>query len=274
MACSIARLRPPPAARLGPIAARIVAVTLARFYAPDLDPTQVEVTLSPDESHHLVRVMRLVRGDHVAVFDGRGLEFRGRVHRADRQSATVAILDPVDATPEPAVPITLVQAVLKGDKMDAIVRDATMAGVARMTPIVTEHSLVSLSTIHKARAIDRWQRIAVASAKQCGRTRLPIITPPVRFADWINQAFDGVRLLLVEPSAVSGRVPNLARLRHEDAPRAAACLVGPEGGWAGLERDSAIAAGCRPFSLGSLTLRADAVPVVAVSLLRFAFDDL
>ncbi len=65
---------------------------------------------------------------------------------------------------------------LKGDKMDGVVRDATMAGVAQIMPVVTERSLVGRSVLKGAH--ERWQRIAVASAKQCGRARLPAIDPP------------------------------------------------------------------------------------------------
>ncbi len=77
-----------------------------------------ETRLPADESHHLVRVMRLVAGDEVAVFDGRGHEFQARVVLADRRGATVMIGDPIATVSDPDVSTVLVQAVLKGDKMD------------------------------------------------------------------------------------------------------------------------------------------------------------
>ena len=157
---------------------RIDFVTRPRFYVPGLDPTRPETILPSDESHHLVRVMRLAVGDEIAIFDGEGHEFQARVVRADRNAAAVAIGEPILGTPEPAVPTVLVQAVLKGDKMDAVVRDATMAGVARIAPIVTERSLVGLNTLARGHAHERWQRVAVASAKQCRRARLPAIDAP------------------------------------------------------------------------------------------------
>jgi RsmE family RNA methyltransferase len=95
------------------------------------------VTLPRDESEHLTRVLRLGAGDMVAVFDGRGHEFTARVVRADHRDARVQIVARVDAAAEPGVALTLAQAVLKGDKMDDIVRDAVMLGVRAVQPLVT-----------------------------------------------------------------------------------------------------------------------------------------
>jgi 16S rRNA (uracil1498-N3)-methyltransferase len=246
------------------------SLTYPRFYAPDLDPSRTETTLSPEESHHLVRVMRLVGGDPVSIFDGRGLEFEGRVVRVDRNAAIVSLDRPAATAPPPPVPTTLVQAVLKGDKMDGVVRDATMVGVTRVIPIITERTLVKRSSLERAHARERWQRIAISSAKQCRRAALPSIDPPLRFLDWLEAPGDGRRLLLVEPSADDGAVPIRAALSGE--PAAVTCAVGPEGGWTAEEQQTAEAAGCALASLGSMTLRADAVGLVAVSLIHFALD--
>jgi 16S rRNA (uracil1498-N3)-methyltransferase len=242
-----------------------------RFYAPGLDPSQAEVTLSSDESHHLVRVLRLVAGDEIAVFDGLGREFQARVSRADRNGALVTIGAPIATAPDPTVPTTLVQAVLKGDKMDGVVRDATMAGVDRVVPVVTERSLLGRSVLKGAH--ERWQRIAVASAKQCGRARLPAIDPPQPLRVWLDAPFDGRRLLLAEPSSSDDHIQTLRAGLGGLVPPRVACLVGPEGGWSASEREDAKAAGCILVSLGSMTLRADTVGLVAVSLVNFAFED-
>ena len=172
------------------------------------------------------------------------------------------------------MPTVLVQAVLKGDKMDGVVRDATMAGVARIVPVVTDRSLVGLSALGRAHAHERWQRVAVASAKQCRRARLPAIDPPRPFREWLESPFDGRRVLLVEPSSDAHETSvRCAPPSRAPAPPSVACIVGPEGGWSAEKRDAAVAAGCVLASLGQMTLRADAVGLVAVSLVNFAFED-
>jgi 16S rRNA (uracil1498-N3)-methyltransferase len=246
-------------------------ITRPRFYAPGLDPSGNETTLSSEESHHLVRVMRLTAGDEVSVFDGRGHEFQARVVRADKSGAVVALGQALATPAEPAIAVVLVQAVLKGHKMDGVIRDATMAGVARVTPVVTERTLIGLTALDRAHAHERWQRIAISSAKQCRRAWLPEIEAPCTFQDWLGRPFDGLRVLLAEPSAERELVePMRGVLTVPTRPTAVACVVGPEGGWSPAELDAAIASGCMLASLGSMTLRADAVGLVAVSIVNFA----
>jgi 16S rRNA (uracil1498-N3)-methyltransferase len=247
-------------------------VTRPRFYVPGLDPSRDETVLPSDESHHLVRVMRLAAGDEIAIFDGQGHEFQARVVRADRKGAAVAIGEPILTTPEPAVRTVLVQAVLKGDKMDAVVRDATMAGAARIVPVVTERSLVGLNALARGHAHERWQRVAVASAKQCRRARLPAIDHPESLTEWLEAPFDGRRLLFVEPSSDAYGVQPMRAALAGPVPPAVACIVGPEGGWSATEQAAAVSEGCVLASLGQMTLRADAVGLVAVSIVNFAFE--
>jgi 16S rRNA (uracil1498-N3)-methyltransferase len=247
-------------------------VTRPRFYVPEIDPAN-DVVLPPDESHHLVRVLRLGRGDEVGVFDGRGREFLARVERVDRQATRLRIVDALPALPDPVVPIVLVQAVLKGDKMDGVIRDATMAGVRRIVPITTERSVTRLSSLTRGRAVDRWHRIAISSAKQCRRARLPSIETPMSIEAWLDSPFDGVRLLLSEPGTESREVRSLRAALAGRRPAAVACVIGPEGGWSAAEREASIRAGCVAVTLGPMTLRADAAGLVAVSLVSFALDE-
>jgi 16S rRNA (uracil1498-N3)-methyltransferase len=204
------------------------------------------------------------------VFDGRGHEFEGHVVRVNRNAAVVSLDRPVAPLPPSPVATTLVQAVLKGDKMDDVVRDATMVGVHRLIPIVTERTLVKVSALERAHARERWERVAVSSAKQCRRASLPTIDSPRPFLDWLKTPPDGPRMLLVEPSADDGALPLKEVLSGE--PAVVACAVGPEGGWTVEEQEQAAAAGCALTSLGPMTLRADAAGLIAVALINFAFD--
>lgn len=243
-------------------------VALARFFVPLLEPGARETALPAEEANHLTRVLRLGVGDEVSIFDGRGHEFRARVTSAARGKVRVETLEPITPAPEARVPLTLVQAVLKGDKMDAVVRDATMMGVAAIEPIITAHTIARV----KEEQNDRWIRIAVASAKQCRRAVVPAVAAPRRFADWLPESVHGLRLILVEPAA-GGQLSSL-RLLENHAAGSLAVVVGPEGGWSPDERAQAERAGCIAVTLGGLTLRADAVAVTAISIARFALRDL
>jgi 16S rRNA (uracil1498-N3)-methyltransferase len=242
-------------------------VTLPRFYFPLLDLASPEGVLPEEEAHHLTRVMRLAKGDDIAVFDGRGREFRARVMSAGRGRVRVALLDPISPAPEARVPLTLAQAVLKGDRMDAVIRDATMMGVSAIEPIITSRTIA-----RSPRDTRRWARVAVASAKQCRRAVVPAIAAPCSFADWLIASAHGSRLLLVEPAADGIQTCSL-RVLEDHSPGSLALIVGPEGGWTVEEQRQAERAGCIAVTLGPLTLRADAVAIAALAIARFALRD-
>jgi len=243
-----------------------------RFFTPALDPGDETVTLPRDEAEHLTRVLRLGVGDTVAVFDGRGHEFLARVVGADRRDARVQLLSRIEATHEPTVALTLAQAVLKGEKMDDIVRDAVMLGVAAIQPLVTKRTEITVAALRGAR-VDRWKRVALASVKQSRRAVLPDIRTPLTLESFLEEPAPALMLMLVEPGANVEAEP-LSALRREPLPSDASLLVGPEGGWA--EEEIAIARDrrVRPITLGHRTLRADAVPIAAISVLQFLWGDL
>jgi 16S rRNA (uracil1498-N3)-methyltransferase len=169
------------------------------------------------------------------------------------------------------VPITLVQAVLKGEKMDDVVRDAVMLGAAAVQPIVTKRTEVTVAALVRGARVDRWRRVALASAKQSRRAVLPEIRMPLTFDNYLDEPPPALQLMLVEPDASASTAP-LAVLRHEQPPADAALLIGPEGGWEAREWIAAASRGIRLVSLGPRTLRADAVPVAAMSVLQFLWD--
>ena len=246
----------------------------ARFHVPDARASGDLVSLSEEEAQHLVRVLRLGVGAAVRVFDGQGHEFDAVVDTAGKPGVTVRVGAPREPAPEPRLVLTLAQAVLKGDKMDDVVRDAVMMGVAAIQPIVTERTEVSLAVLERGSRQARWQRIAVSSAKQCGRAVVPMVALPIAFDALLDALktfkVPGPALLFTEPAAARDAVP-LTELTSV-APREATLVVGPEGGWtpAEIERASSSSTqvgACRLVTLGGRTLRADAVPMVAIAAL-------
>src|SRR3954468_21019443 len=244
-----------------------------RFFAPALDPGDETVLLPRDEGEHLTRVLRLGVGDTVAVFDGRGHEFLARVASVLRRDVRVEILSRVEPAAESAVALTLAQAVLKGDKMDDVVRDAVMLGVAAIQPVVTRRSETTVAALLKGARLERWRRGALASVKQPPRAGLPEIRLPLTLEVALAEPAGGLRMMLVEPTA-GAPVEPMSALQRAPAPSDATVFVGPEGGWAAEECAAAMAHGVRLMSLGPRTLRADAVPVAAISVLQFLWNEI
>jgi 16S rRNA (uracil1498-N3)-methyltransferase len=244
---------------------------LHRFFAPTLDPGDEAVTLPKDEGEHLTRVLRVAVGDTVSVFDGRGREFLARVLSADRRDVRLQPIARVEPPPESRVKFLLAQAVLKGDKMDEVVRDAVMLGVAAIQPLVTKRSETTVAALLRGNRVDRWQRVALASTKQSRRAVLAEVRMPLTLETYLDEPLEDLRLLLTEPQAGSAAEP-LGVLRSVPVPRDVSLVVGPEGGWAESEWRLSVEKGARPITLGARTLRADAVPVAAISVLQFLWE--
>ena len=244
-----------------------------RFFAPALDPGDETVVLPREEGEHLTRVLRIGVGDTVAVFDGRGHEWLGRVVSALRRDVCVQLVSRATPAAEPQVALTLAQAVLKADKMDDVVRDAVMLGAAAIQPIVTKRTEATVAALVRGARVERWRRVALASVKQSRRAVLPDVRVPLTLETLLDEPASALRLMLVEPGAAA-QVGSLSEIQKAPAPADAMLLVGPEGGWTEQECASAAAKGVRLVTLGHRTLRADAVPVAAISVLQFLWGDL
>ncbi len=239
-----------------------------RFFAPDLTDSSRDVTLPAGESTHLTRVLRLAEGADVEVFNGRGLVRAGVVGRASPHATVVVAGAALVAAPEPPAPLVVVQALLKGDAMDAVIRDATVLGACDIRPVAATRSNVPARAAAAAR--DRWTRVAIAAAKQCGRAVLPRIAGVRPLADVLAEVPGDapVRLWLTEPSASRGDsavvpVP----------PQGTCVAIGPEGGWTREEIDASRGAGWQAWTMAPVTLRAEQVALAALSVIRYAWDD-
>ena len=204
--------------------------------------------------------------------DGTGHDYTVRLERVGEGEATGTILGVATPAVESPLPITLVQGIPKGDKMELIVRAATELGVARVVPALTERTIVRLEPARWRERARRWQRVAKEAAKQSRRAVIPEVEAPGPLDAALGRAADAVlRLCLWE-----GEAPPLARILDSlDAPPAtAAVLVGPEGG---LGRDEVVRARARGWqvaSMGPRILRTETAGPALIAILQHRWGDL
>jgi 16S rRNA (uracil1498-N3)-methyltransferase len=202
----------------------------------------------------------------VQVFDG-----AGRTVTAELTAGTdpvLAIRTDVDVA-LPRVPVTLVQALPKGRKMDLIVEKATELGAARIVPTITERAISRPAGRSRAEKQARWQRVASTAARQCGTAHVPEVLPVSSFADALAAA-SSCSLFLVaslQPDAVPLR-DALAPCR-QDPPARVAMLIGPEGDLTPGELEMATQAGAVRVSFGSLVLRVETAALYGLSVLAY-----
>lgn len=201
--------------------------------------------LDASSSHHLLRVLRAAPGTVVQVFDGSGREQEARLEAVEEDRARLVAASPVREVDAPDRHLIL--AVLKGPAMELAIRLATEAGATTIHPFLARRSVAT------GDRRDRWDRIAEAACKQCGRPDLPHILPPAPLAEVLLR-LDGVPLRVAAPGA--------APLAAVDGP--AGIVVGPEGGLTEAEVSAVLASGGQPTGLGRWILRAESAALAAV----------
>jgi 16S rRNA (uracil1498-N3)-methyltransferase len=244
-----------------------------RFYSPPADIVGSAVTLSAEETHHLIRVLRLTPGDDAFVFDGCGREYRCRFRGVENHLARLDVQDELDDIVESPIRLTLAQALAKGEKFDLIVQKATELGVTSLVPLITRYSEVRTQDQPSARRGERWRRISLEALKQCGRRTLVDISAPRTLDEFLRS--DGPvsdRWLLVFNER--GGKPIREALAGVSKQHEIAALIGPEGGWSETELELLKQAGSTEVTLGPRILRTETAAIVAVTLILQTAGDL
>jgi 16S rRNA (uracil1498-N3)-methyltransferase len=233
-----------------------------RFFVDAIRAGSAE--LRGDDARHLTRVLRAHPGQLYEITDSQRA-YLAEISEARADIILFRVLDPVES-PELAVSITLLAALIKFERFEWVIEKATELGVERILPVQTARSEKGLLAA-AAKRTERWARIAKESSQQSRRLRAPAILPAARFDAALSMA-PGHRFMLDEAAA-----PPLLRVLPSPAERSTnvALLAGPEGGWTEDERHEAITAGWQPASLGPYILRTETAVAAAIAIVANAW---
>ncbi|EPL14391.1 16S rRNA (uracil(1498)-N(3))-methyltransferase [Pseudomonas sp. CF161] len=236
---------------------------LSRFFI-DAPLSLGEHPLPEAQAHYIGRVLRMAEGDALQVFDGSGMEFRGTLLEVGKKRVTVRLDECFAGQVESPLQIHLGQGLSRGERMDWAIQKATELGVSEITPIFSERCEVRLKDERADKRLMHWRQVAISACEQCGRSRVPVIHPPLLLADWIKQTQAELKLVLH---------PVAEPLVSHAKPASLAFLIGPEGGLSDAEVEQAHGAGFLPARLGPRVLRTETAPVVALAVAQQLWGD-
>lgn len=216
--------------------------------------------LEPAERHYLVDVRRLSSGDQVEIFNGQGLAAQGEL--VQDSSGWAVALRSLPAETESGPQVHLGVALLKGRKLDDVVRMVTEIGVATIEPFFSERSIPRPHGKNLDLRLMRWRQIAIAAARQSGRNSVPSLSLVRPLEELLACGTPSARAILHEHA--QGRT--LAEFLATRTERRLLILVGPEGGFSSNEIARAQVAGFEEVRLGSLVLRAETAAVVGAAI--------
>ena len=240
---------------------------LTRCYVPGPLAAGDTRQLPQEVATHVARVLRARAGQLLTLFDGRGGEYDATIVQIDRRGVQVRIELHRAIERESPLPVTLLQALARGERMDFIVQKATELGVAAIVAMGGDRSVVRLDGAGLARRCEHWRAVAISACEQCGRNRVPTISHAADLASACGEVdATSVRLLLA-PDADQ----TLIAVTRQAARIALA--VGPEGGFSDEELSLAQQQGFTFCRLGPRMLRAETAPLAALAAIQAVAGD-
>ncbi|MBC8014959.1 MAG: 16S rRNA (uracil(1498)-N(3))-methyltransferase [Sporomusaceae bacterium] len=232
---------------------------------------QAEMSIQGQDAHHISKVLRLQVGDGIIVVAPDGSAGTVQISDISIDKVMLVLQETIAEEKEAPVDVYLAQGLPKSDKMDYIVQKAVELGIKGICPMEAEHCVVQYDEAKKKARCQRWQKVAVEAAKQCGRTVVPVIEPISGLAAILAAVdADTIVIMLYEGQAAQGLKQTLA----EHKAKKYILLVGPEGGFSAKEVTLCQNHGACIVTLGPRILRTETAALAGVAMVMYEYGDL
>lgn len=221
---------------------------------------QGHIILSPEESHHLVRVLRVQPGEEITLFDGHGGVATAILDHLSKTGVEARILKSW-TVPPPPVRIDLIQALPKPDRWELVIQKAVELGVSNIYPVLTQRTEFKDSVKKRA----RWDTLALNAAQQCEVRWIPKLHAVDHLSARLPSFEDYDQVLVGSLYEGAQRFRDLSL----DGVTSIALLIGPEGDFTSSEMEHVVAAGARPISFGNRILRTETASIFGLSVLAY-----
>jgi 16S rRNA (uracil1498-N3)-methyltransferase len=242
---------------------------MPRIFLPVFPVTDNRIVITGEKAHYLFSVLRCKKSDELTIVNDRGACFKVTIVTVEKREIIAEVTEEFPCDSESPLHITLVQAILKGEKMDMVIQKTTELGVREIVPVITERSQV-----RETRKIMRWRKIAEEASRQSGRSVVPVVHEPLDYRRLFADAFiqnNPHGIIFYEEGGMGLSEAASSFIPH---PSSFFVVVGPEGGFAKEEVALAKEKGFQVVSLGKRILRAETAALSAVTLVQFVLGDM
>ena len=246
---------------------------MPKFFTARENIKDTTLIIDSEDANHLKRVLRINVGDVITVCDGAGIDYTVKVSEIGKNEIECDIIDRQKSDTEPNINITLYQGLPKAAKMDYIIQKNTELGISKIVPAKLARCVVKLENkAAEDKKCERWQKIAIASAKQSGRGIVPVIDNPMTVDEIIEDVKDYDLVFVPYECEDQSRLKTIV----ESVPDAKdiAFIIGPEGGFDISEIEKFKAAGIKTVTLGKRILRTETAAEAVVSMLMYAYNEI
>ncbi|SRR5450759_126849 len=245
-----------------------------RFFVPPEWISLDTVVFQNPVAHQISRVLRLHPGEKVMVLDNRGSEYAVELVEMG-QTVMGQITGQSPVTTEPTSRIAMYLSLTQREKFEWMLQKCTEVGASQFTPVVTERTLINRSQASGTHGVkqERWERIILEAAEQCGRGLIPVFRLPLVFKEALEVSRRENELLLIPYEGEKGLPLTQAIHQLGEGAHTLALFIGPEGGFTDQEIHLARQVGVTPVSLGRRILRMETAAIVALALAYHALGE-
>ena len=226
------------------------------FYVNPLTVNGSTFQLDKAESNHATRVLRLKKGDEICLLNGAGIGYHAKINSIEK-NVSGTIKESIPDLGENKYSVNLASALIKRDRFELMLEKATELGVNEIQPLMLERC------VKKTMNFERSQKIVISSAKQCCRSRFPMLHEPIDMKKLLKNS-DGQFI-----SGLMGADKSLSELELD---KNVTVIIGPEGDFTENEIGQMKNAGVIFFNLGGRRLRAETAALNSLAVLNELFD--
>ena len=224
----------------------------------------LSLRLSEAAARH-VQVLRLQPGSLIELFNGRGESFTAQIELMGKHIVDITVVQALSFVANPSTYTHIVVGMPANERMDWLVEKATELGVSRITPVMSQRTVLRLSGERAVKRVEHWQGIAQSACSQSGRNLLPQIDVPLLLNDFLISTLAHEKSLQILLS-LQAHAPAWREL-WRFPPLHMTVLSGPEGGFTQEEEAAALQHGFISASLGPFVLRAETAALTVLAQL-------
>ena len=233
---------------------------LARFYCSELRKGAIE--LDGSEAHHLIHVLRLQAGDRIELFDGTGGLAEATVADVGRKTVAAEVLSIEHTNPRQGGRVILATSSAKGQRFDWLIAKCTELGVDELAMVLFERTV---KQPQGPAAMQRYQKLTVSAAKQCGRLFLPGLSGPASLVETFKDLTARYRQAHIIFGGFGKGAAGIRQCCRAGADTIA--FVGPEGGMTDAEEQLLSEHGAKPVRINANILRVETAAIAFAAIL-------